>query len=140
MDRRRFLATALPLAALASSGCIGSFALTKKVYDWNKNMGSPIVSEIIFLVLVFIVPVYSITLFIDGVLREIAAQSPGFALTTPSEVCTPPSTRPSTFTPQRSSTPAASARATKARCKNRRRTPRPGPLGKSPSASRSPSR
>lgn len=68
MNRRRFLTTSLPLAALTASGCIGSFALTRRVYDWNRGMGSPIVQEIIFLIFVFVLPVYSIVLTIDAVL------------------------------------------------------------------------
>ncbi|MCB9744676.1 MAG: DUF3332 family protein [Alphaproteobacteria bacterium] len=67
MNRRAFLATTLPLAALTASGCIGSFALTKRVYNWNRSMGSPIVQEVIFLIFIFL-PIYSIVLTIDGLL------------------------------------------------------------------------
>ncbi|MCB9795254.1 MAG: DUF3332 family protein [Alphaproteobacteria bacterium] len=67
MNRRSFLATTLPLTALAASGCIGSFALTKRVYSWNRGMGSPVVQEVIFLIFL-IIPVYSVVLTIDGLL------------------------------------------------------------------------
>lgn len=67
MNRRRLLQSALPLAALGASGCIGSFALTKRVLNWNRNFGSPIVSEIIFLIFIFF-PIYETTIFIDAVL------------------------------------------------------------------------
>lgn len=67
MNRRRLLAAALPLAALSASGCIGSFALTKRVFNWNRGFGSPIVSEIVFLVFIFL-PVYEATLFLDAVI------------------------------------------------------------------------
>lgn len=66
MNRRRLLTAALPLAALSASGCIGSFALTKRVFNWNRGVGSPIVSEIVFLIFIFL-PVYEATLFLDAV-------------------------------------------------------------------------
>lgn len=67
MNRRRLLQSALPLAALGASGCIGSFTLTKKVLNWNRNFGSPIVSEVVFLIFIFF-PIYETTIFIDAVL------------------------------------------------------------------------
>ncbi|KAA6319567.1 hypothetical protein EZS27_030558 [termite gut metagenome] len=66
--KRKFL----PLCAIILSGsmlfssCIGSFALTGKVFDWNKNVGDKFVNELVFLVL-SIVPVYEVSLFIDSV-------------------------------------------------------------------------
>ncbi|MBP5306713.1 MAG: DUF3332 domain-containing protein [Paludibacteraceae bacterium] len=56
-------------AVLAStilfSSCIGSFALFNKVLDWNQGIGGKFVNELVFLCL-NIIPVYGISLFIDG--------------------------------------------------------------------------
>ncbi|MGQ7868996.1 DUF3332 domain-containing protein [Sunxiuqinia sp. sy24] len=48
------------------SSCIGSFNLTRTVYDWNKSVGDKFVNELVFLAL-NIVPVYSISVFVDAV-------------------------------------------------------------------------
>ena len=50
--------------AVMSVGCYGSFALTKKVYDWNGSMGNKWVVELVFLVATA-VPVYGIAAFVD---------------------------------------------------------------------------
>lgn len=53
---------------LMSSGCMGSFTLTKKVYKWNQHAtGERWVNEIIFIV-GLIVPVYHLTLLGDGLI------------------------------------------------------------------------
>lgn len=53
---------------LLTSGCMGSFSLTKKIYGWNeKATGERWVNEIIFLV-GLIVPVYSLSLLADGII------------------------------------------------------------------------
>jgi hypothetical protein len=47
--------------------CIGSFALTEKVYEWNKSAANnKFVNELVFLVFCA-VPVYEISLFIDAI-------------------------------------------------------------------------
>ncbi|MDR0973660.1 MAG: DUF3332 domain-containing protein [Prevotellaceae bacterium] len=46
------------------SSCIGSFALTNKVLDWNKSVGDKFVNELIFIAC-HIVPVYEITVLAD---------------------------------------------------------------------------
>jgi nuclear transport factor 2 (NTF2) superfamily protein len=62
----------LPLCAIIlsssilSSSCVGSFALTNKVLDWNKNVGDKFVNELVFLALC-IVPVYEISIGIDSI-------------------------------------------------------------------------
>ncbi|KAA6344911.1 hypothetical protein EZS27_007507 [termite gut metagenome] len=63
----------LPLCAIILSSsmlfssCIGSFALTGKVFDWNKDVGdNKFVNELVFLVLC-IVPVYELSICIDSV-------------------------------------------------------------------------
>ena len=58
---------AMTLATVAMlSSCMGSFTLTKKVYNWNENAGDKWVNEVVFLAL-NILPVYSVTMFADAV-------------------------------------------------------------------------
>lgn len=67
--KRRFLngATAIMIASsILLSSCIGSFGLTNKVFDWNKKVGDKWVNELVFFA-ACVVQVYSITIFIDGV-------------------------------------------------------------------------
>ena len=68
---KQFKVTSLSLLVLftsfASTGCLGSFNLTKKVYNWNKSVGDKFVNELVFIAFL-IVPVYSISLFIDGII------------------------------------------------------------------------
>lgn len=53
---------------LFTSGCMGSFTLTKKIYRWNQQVsGDRWVNEIVFLV-GLILPVYSLSLLADGVI------------------------------------------------------------------------
>ena len=59
------IALLLALAALMPlESCIGSFALTKKVLAWNKQVGDKFVNELVF-VAFFILPVYEITALAD---------------------------------------------------------------------------
>lgn len=73
MMQRTALAKAVGVAVvtgslLFSTGCMGSFSLTKKIYHWNERAsGERWVNEIIFIVgLIF--PVYSLSLLADGVI------------------------------------------------------------------------
>lgn len=65
--KRRSL-TVVAAAALASSimfsSCIGSFALTHKILDWNRSVSSKWVNEVIFIA-ISIVPVYGIAVMAD---------------------------------------------------------------------------
>ncbi|MBN2360244.1 MAG: DUF3332 family protein [Deltaproteobacteria bacterium] len=67
---------ALPLALAASigivsSGCMGSFALTKMLYNFNNTItGNKIVNNLIFWVLLWL-PVYGGAMFIDGVILNL---------------------------------------------------------------------
>ena len=54
---------------MIQSACIGSFGLTKSVYDWNMGLNKW-VGELVFLVLV-IIPVYGIALLIDAVILNL---------------------------------------------------------------------
>jgi len=65
--RRRALLAVAALGLVASTGCIGSFQLTRKVYNWNKTVSpDKFVQELVFLGL-NIVPVYSIATLADAV-------------------------------------------------------------------------
>lgn len=56
----------ISLAALILSSCIGPFALTNKVKDWNDSIGDKWVNEIVFLAF-HIVPVYEVCMFADAI-------------------------------------------------------------------------
>ena len=59
---------AMSVLVVFATGCIGQFALTKKVYDWNLKTGEgKWVDELLFLVLGWI-PVYGIAVWIDAVI------------------------------------------------------------------------
>ncbi len=58
-------ATLVLLFAFLLQSCIGSFALTNRVKDWNENIGNKFVNELVFIGL-HIIPVYPITLLADG--------------------------------------------------------------------------
>lgn len=65
--RRRSLLAVAALGLVASTGCIGSFQLTRKVYNWNKTVSpDKFVQELVFLGL-NIVPVYGVATFADAV-------------------------------------------------------------------------
>ncbi len=61
-------------AAVLSTGCYGSFALTKKLHAWNGSVcgtegwGSKWGNEVVFLITGVILPVYGICVFIDGLI------------------------------------------------------------------------
>lgn len=46
--------------------CMGSFNLTKKIYNWNQSVGDKWINEVVFFV--FYAPVYGISVFADAVL------------------------------------------------------------------------
>lgn len=46
------------------NSCIGSFALTNRVLDWNKQVGSKFVNELVFFAF-WILPVYEVTALAD---------------------------------------------------------------------------
>jgi hypothetical protein len=59
-----FLSVTLLFGTLSYSGCIGSFGLTQKVYDFNVGVGDKWVNELVFLAM-FIIPVYEVSFIID---------------------------------------------------------------------------
>ena len=61
----KFVAVLMSVSILLSS-CMGSFQLTNKMYNINKNVGSKWVNELVFAACC-VLPVYEITLFVDAV-------------------------------------------------------------------------
>lgn len=53
------LIAALALTAVATTGCFGKFALTRKVYGWNDGLGNKFVKTLVFWGLI-IIPVYEL--------------------------------------------------------------------------------
>jgi hypothetical protein len=53
--------------SVMTTGCYGPFRLTTNVYEWNGSVGDDVINEVVFLLFLFI-PVYSVCLFIDGVI------------------------------------------------------------------------
>ena len=55
---------AMLLVVALLAGCIGSFGLTRKLWNWNKDQGEKVTQEVVYL-LFNILPVYGITTFVD---------------------------------------------------------------------------
>lgn len=68
---RRMLALVLVLSvfALANASCMGEFALSHKLYDWNKGLNKWLGSFLLFLFIV--IPVYGVTLLIDWIILNV---------------------------------------------------------------------
>ena len=58
-------ATVLICGAFLFSSCIGSFALHRKVVDWNQGIGSKFINELVFLAF-NIIPVYPLCYMADA--------------------------------------------------------------------------
>ena len=61
------LSTVLSLCLLANTGCFGSFALVRKIYDFNQSFRNKFVRTIVFW-LFCIVPVYEVCALGDAVI------------------------------------------------------------------------
>jgi len=59
--------TMVVACSIMFSSCIGSFSLTNKLLDWNRNVDSKLVNELVFLALC-IVPVYGVSILADAVI------------------------------------------------------------------------
>ena len=66
MKKHFKMMAALLSVTLVLTSCIGSFNLTNKVKSWNEGLGNKFVNELVFIGM-HIIPVYPITLFVDGV-------------------------------------------------------------------------
>ena len=58
------ISTLLVGSSLVFNSCIGRFALTNKVLNWNEQIGSKFVNELVFLAF-WILPVYEVTSIAD---------------------------------------------------------------------------
>ena len=52
------------LVSFSTTSCIGSFSLTKKVVEWNGQVGSKFINELVFFAF-WILPVYEVTALSD---------------------------------------------------------------------------
>lgn len=72
-------------SSLTLSSCIGSFALTKNVLQWNNQVGSKFINELVFFAF-WVLPVYEVTTLADVlVLNSIefwSGRNPAVASTT----------------------------------------------------------
>lgn len=59
-----FVLVCLLCGSILLSSCIGSFALTHRLKDWNMGIGNKFVNELVFIAL-NIVPVYGVSLMAD---------------------------------------------------------------------------
>lgn len=67
--KKTYLTVAVVIAIASSmtfSSCIGSFALTNKVLDWNKQASTKFVNALVFTAF-WIIPVYEITMLADAI-------------------------------------------------------------------------
>ncbi len=65
--RKIYISVALAgilLCSTSLSSCIGSFALTNRVINWNKQVGSKFVNELVFFAF-WVLPVYEVTSLAD---------------------------------------------------------------------------
>lgn len=65
--KKRYLTVAVAALLLGSTtltSCIGSFALTNRVLNWNKQVGSKFVNELVFFAF-WVLPVYEVTSIAD---------------------------------------------------------------------------
>lgn len=65
--RKIYISAALAALLLCSTtltSCIGSFALTNRVLNWNKQVGSKFVNELVFFAF-WVLPVYEVTSIAD---------------------------------------------------------------------------
>ncbi len=65
--KKRYLSVAVVLMLLASftfTSCVGSFALSNKLLNWNRQIGNKFVNELVFFCF-WIIPVYEVTSLAD---------------------------------------------------------------------------
>ena len=67
MSRQQRIGAALLGLAMFASGCYGPFNLTRRVHQWNSQVGDKWVQEMMFIVLVW-APVYELAALGDAVL------------------------------------------------------------------------
>ncbi|MFN7014176.1 MAG: DUF3332 domain-containing protein [Bacteroidia bacterium] len=62
--------SALVVFTTTLQSCIGSFTLTKKVYEFNRGVGNKFIQELVFIAFC-VLPVYSIATFVDVVILNL---------------------------------------------------------------------
>lgn len=65
MKRKALLFSLIALLTF-NTACYGPFNLTKKLHEWNGQVGDKFTNELVFFAFI-VIPVYEATLFIDGV-------------------------------------------------------------------------
>jgi hypothetical protein len=68
--RKTALVLAMSSLVVSQSGCFGEFALVRKVYNWNADIGGKFVNTLVFYLL-NIIPVYGIAGFVDFVILNL---------------------------------------------------------------------
>src|SRR5580692_433125 len=60
------IVASIVIIAFFTTGCTGSFNLTRKVYNWHRSQSDKWADELCFL-LVALIPVYSLATFADAI-------------------------------------------------------------------------
>ena len=68
--RKAAIMLAMSSLIVTQSGCFGEFALVRKVYNWNSEIGGKFVNTLVFYLL-NIIPVYGIAGFVDFVILNL---------------------------------------------------------------------
>ena len=68
--RKTAFVMAMSSLVISQTGCFGEFALVRKVYNWNADIGGKFVNTLVFYVL-NIIPVYGIAGFVDFVILNL---------------------------------------------------------------------
>ena len=68
MSKASRVGTLLMASVLLSSGCYGPFYLTRKVWEWNGQVGGKWANEVVYIVMAHIIPVYGIAGLADAVI------------------------------------------------------------------------
>lgn len=66
--KKRYLTVGVALAlafSITSTSCLGSFALTNSLLDWNRQVGSKVVNELVFFAF-WVLPVYEVSALADA--------------------------------------------------------------------------
>ena len=57
--KHRIIASILLLATLTTPSCIGSFSLTNRMLNWNRNIDNKFINELVFFAF-WVLPVYEV--------------------------------------------------------------------------------
>ena len=62
--KHRIIASVLLLATLTTPSCIGSFSLTNRMLNWNRNLDNKFINELVFFAF-WVLPVYEVSALAD---------------------------------------------------------------------------